>query len=77
MNDTMKKTVKSNPRERGIALLFALGVLSLLLVLGLAFATNSLMARKVAANNSYRGQAKIMALSAINRVATAIAFYQQ
>lgn len=73
----MKKTVKSNPRERGIALLFALGVLSLLLVLGLAFATNSLMARKVAANNSYRGQAKIMALSAINRVATAIAFYQQ
>ena len=36
-------------REQGVALLLALGVLSLLLVSGLAFVTNALLAQKSAA----------------------------
>ena len=44
------KAVHKN--ESGVALLFALGILSLLLVLGLAFASNALLAQKVAYNNS-------------------------
>ena len=41
-----RKAVHKN--ESGVALLFALGILSLLLVLGLAFASNALLAQKVA-----------------------------
>lgn len=62
--------------ESGVALLFALGILSLLLVLGLAFASNALLSQKVAANNSNRSQAKLLAQSAISRIATAIMYYQ-
>ncbi len=69
-----RKTVHNN--ESGVALLFALGILSLLLVLGLAFASNALLAQKVARNNSNRSQAKLLAQSAISRIATAIMYYQ-
>ena len=62
--------------ESGVALLFALGILSLLLVLGLAFASNALLSQTVAANNSNRSQAKLLAQSAISRIATAIMYYQ-
>lgn len=65
-----------NNKESGVALLFALGILSLLLILGLAFASNALLAQKVAANNSNRSQAKLLAQSAISRIATAIMYYQ-
>lgn len=63
-------------KEAGVALLFALGILSLLLVMGLAFVTNSILARKVAYNNSSRSQAKMLAHSAISRVALSIMMYQ-
>ena len=69
-----RKAVHKN--ESGVALLFALGILSLLLVLGLAFASNALLAQKVASNNSNRSQAKLLAQSAISRIATAIMYYQ-
>lgn len=62
--------------ESGVALLFALGILSLLLVLGLAFASNALLAQKVAYNNSSRSQAKLLAQSAISRIAIAMMYYQ-
>ena len=68
------KTVHNN--ESGVALLFALGILSLLLILGLAFASNALLAQKVASNNSNRSQAKLLAQSAISRIATAVMYYQ-
>lgn len=71
----MKISHKRN-RERGIALLFALGILALLMVLGLAFVTNALLARKVAFNNSSRTQAKMLAQSAVSRAALSIMFYQ-
>lgn len=69
-----RKAVHKN--ESGVALLFALGILSLLLILGLAFASNALLAQKVARNNSNRSQAKLLAQSAISRIATAIMYYQ-
>lgn len=68
------KAVHKN--ESGVALLFALGILSLLLVLGLAFASNALLAQKVAYNNSSRSQAKLLAQSAISRIAIAMMYYQ-
>lgn len=69
-----RKVAKNN--ESGVALLFALGILSLLLVLGLAFASNALLAQKVAHNNSSRSQAKQLALSAVNRIAISIMHLQ-
>lgn len=69
-----RKVAKNN--ESGVALLFALGILSLLLVLGLAFASNALLAQKVAHNNSSRSQAKQFALSAVNRIAISIMYLQ-
>lgn len=69
-----RKAIHKN--ESGVALLFALGILSLLLVLGLAFVSNALLAQKVARNNSNRSQAKLLAQSAISRIATAIMYYQ-
>lgn len=69
-----RKSATNN--ESGVALLFALGILSLLLILGLAFASNALLAQKVAANNSNRSQAKLLAQSAISRIAIAVMYYQ-
>ena len=50
----MKKRRIYKRNQRGVALLFALGVLSLLLIMGLAFVANSLLAQKIANNNSSR-----------------------
>ena len=69
-----KSTYKRN--QRGVALLFALGVLSLLLIMGLAFVANSLLAQKIASNNSSRSQAKMLAQSAISRMAISLMYYQ-
>ena len=70
----MKKKIKINNRraQRGVALLFALGILSLLLILGLASVTNALLAQRVASNNSSRSQAKMLAQSAISRMAISL-----
>jgi len=74
----MKKKIKINNRraQRGVALLFALGILSLLLILGLASVTNALLAQRVASNNSSRSQAKMLAQSAISRMAISLMYYQ-
>ena len=69
-----KSKILSN--RRGVALLFALGILSLLLVLGLAFVTNAVVAQKAAFNNSSRSQAKLLAQSAISQIQTAVMEYQ-
>ncbi len=72
----MKKSCMNKRNQRGVALLFALGVLSLLLVMGLAFVANSLLAQKIANNNSSRSQAKMLAQSAISRMAISLMYYQ-
>ena len=53
--------------QRGVALLFALGILSLILVSGLAFLGNSLISQKVAFNHQEQASAKFLARSAAER----------
>lgn len=71
-----KITIDNRRAQRGVALLFSLGILSLLLILGLASVTNALLAQRVASNNSGRSQAKMLAQSAISRMAISLMFYQ-
>jgi len=58
-----------------MALLFALGFLAMLLVLGLGFVTTSLLSQKIAANNATRVQARLLARSAAARAALSIMLY--
>lgn len=58
---------RKNSHQRGVALLLTLGVLSVLLALAMAFITNTIIARKTAAANSSRSQARFFAKSAVAR----------
>ncbi len=69
----MKKT---NRNEKGIALLFALGILSALMVLGFAFINSSLFYQNIAGNRRAAGEAKIIARSVAHRIAAAAMHYQ-
>ena len=62
-------------REEGMALLFALGFLALMLILGLGFVTTSLLSQKIAANNSGRAQARMFARSAMARAMLNVMLY--
>lgn len=62
--------------QRGVALLFALGMLTLLLISGMAFVANALTAQKIAANNGARSQARVFAQSALSRVLASVMIYQ-
>lgn len=62
-------------REEGMALLFALGFLALMLIIGLGFVTTSLLAQKLAVNNSSRAQARMFARSAAARAMLNIMLY--
>ena len=55
-------------KEKGVALLLALGVMSLLLAMALAFVTNAVIARSSAANNSARSQARYFGKTATNQL---------
>ncbi len=70
----MMKYVKNNS-ENGAVLVFAIGLLALLLLVGLAFVGNSINYRKVAENNSSRSQARMFALSAVSRAASSLQIY--
>ena len=67
--------MKRRQREQGVALLLALGVLSLLLVSGLAFVTNALLAQKSAAAYRFRSQSQLLGKSAVNRVMMLMRYY--
>ena len=54
-------------RQKGVALLFALGILSLILVMGLAFLGNSLISQKIAFNSQEASSAKLAARNAVDR----------
>ena len=69
----MKYTTSKN--ESGMALIFAIGLLALLLLIGLVFAGNSINYRKVAENNSARSQARMFALSAVARASSSLMIY--
>ncbi len=70
----MMKYTKNNS-ESGVALIFAIGLLALLLLIGLAFVGNSINYRKVAENNSSRSQARMFALSAVSRAANSLQIF--
>ncbi|UDQ97992.1 hypothetical protein AAEX28_13500 [Lentisphaerota bacterium WC36G] len=61
-------TKKVHKNEDGVALIFALGFLSVLLMVGLAFATSALLERKLAINNRSTVQSKLLTDSAISHV---------
>ena len=44
--------MKNSNKERGVALLYVLGILALLMTMGLAFVSSSLFDQKAAANNA-------------------------
>ena len=54
-------------RQRGVALLFALGLLSLMLVMGVAFLGNALIARKMAVNTNESASARQLGRSVVDR----------
>lgn len=70
-----KKTNIVRENERGIALLMTLGVLAMLIVLALAFATTSQVNLKEAVNNNDLTVARLLAESAVQRVVGIMRFY--
>jgi hypothetical protein len=70
--------IKNKPeQEKGIALIFALAILSLLFIMALSFATNSIFEEKAAFNSANTSSARLLAISTLNRVRTAIQNYDQ
>lgn len=67
--------MKNRRHEQGVALLFALGVLSLMLISGLAFLGNSLISQKIAENSSESNLAKELARSAASRAMSQLAVF--
>ena len=63
------KFLKNNKKkQRGVALIFALGILGLMVVLGLTFASLSFTEQAIARGSSEQIAARIMAKSAVQRV---------
>ena len=61
-------------KEKGVAIVFALGMISLLFVLALGFSTNAILNRKTANNNNTYKTSQIIALSGLQRVIAAMQF---
>ena len=53
--------------QQGVALLFALGILSLMLVTGVSFLANALMNQKIVVNNQEAASAKSLTQLALGR----------
>jgi len=69
---SIKDTIlKVNKEEKGIAIILALGLLSLLAVLALTFTTTATINKKVAKNNNDLSNARILIKSVINRAVMA------
>ena len=64
-------------RQRGVALLLSLGVLSLLLVSGIAFVAGALHSQRAAAAYRFRTQAQLLGKSSVNRVMMLMRYYLQ
>ena len=59
--------MNSPGKQKGVALLFALGILSLILVMGVAFLGNALISQKIAVNNERSDFSRSLARSAADR----------
>ncbi|OGV36808.1 MAG: hypothetical protein A2020_03260 [Lentisphaerae bacterium GWF2_45_14] len=75
MKNLFKKTMSGRRKERGIALLFTLGILGLLTVLALSFAASAMLERKAAQYSSGASSARILAQSGLNRAIAAMTYY--
>lgn len=62
-------------KQRGVALLFALGILSLILVTGLAFLGNALISQKIAFNSQESNAARLLARNAADRAIAHLAMF--
>ena len=72
----MKKILfNSKSKQKGIALLFALAMLSLLLIMAIGFATSAIFEQKAAANSASTTNARVFAQSAMNRVVALLNVY--
>ena len=67
--------LKSKQKQSGIALIFALAMLSLLLIMAVGFATSAIFEQKAASNSANTTNAKVMAQSALNRVLALLNVY--
>lgn len=65
----------SGKKQQGIALLFALAILSLLMVMALGFATSAIFEQKAAYNSANTSSARLMAQSALNRALVLVSTY--
>ncbi len=75
MYKKIKKYFNSEKGERGVAVLFALTFMALLLVMALAFAANSLLDQKIAYNNASASATDMIAEATLNRLVTMAEFY--
>ncbi len=74
MNKKSKK-MKHIRSQKGIALLFSLAILSLLLVMALGFATNAIFDQRTAYNSANVTSARLMAQAELNKVFTLLKYY--
>ena len=75
MSNTVLKENVRKKSQKGVALLFALGILGLLLVMALGFATNSIFDQLIASNSSNNSSARAIANSGLERVRLIIQNY--
>ena len=70
----MKKSLflKNKKSQRGVALIFSLGILGLMVVLGLTFASLSFMDQTASRSSTERLGAKLLAKSTVERVVAAL-----
>ncbi|GEM_PF-4019574 len=67
---------RNSPQDRGVALLFALGILAALMLLGIAFMGSSLFSRRISENRNNATDATTLARSTANLVAAAVENYR-
>ena len=61
--------------QQGVALIFALGILSLILVMGMAFLGNALIGQKIAFNSRETASARLTARSALDRAMSQLVLF--
>lgn len=67
MNRDIVKKIARKGSEKGVAIVFVLGIMGLLMVIGLGFAATSMLDSKIAANTGNNETAKTFARSAFER----------
>lgn len=69
------KIMNCKGSQKGIALLFSLAILALLLVMAMGFATNAIFDQRTAYNSANVASARILAQAELNKVLTLLKYY--